>query len=464
MTADALVAAKRRDGRPGLLADARLARQLLRGSDRREWWRISLTVLGALLATGFALAAVTTAALEGSYRNAAYGNGLLDSEGTRRGVIAALLGLLVPVLGFLGQCARIGAVHRDRRLAALRLAGATPRQVRRIAALEVGVSGLLGSLAGFAGFGLLLAVAGHAPAPLTWGFLVLVTLALPALAAVVSAFALRHVVASPLGWVRRVRPEGGRTRPFVSAGILAVLGGGIAALLAEGRGGLSDALVPIGAVAVVGLVGLGAVTLSGACAKALGHRFARSSRPAVVIAAGRLRADPWAAARTHAAVLLVTVVGVGFLGIWQLLTEHLKVMEGHTLPAEYYHGGFRLVGLGLLVALAISLSALAVGTAESLATQRRALAAQVAAGVPRAVLRRAVLLETALPLAPALLLASGGGAVLYGGYRWIGMAGWPFPLLPLLAPVGVYVVCLLATATALPLLGRAVRPGQLRYA
>ncbi len=54
--------------------------------------------------------------------------------------------LLIPVLGFLGQCARIGAVHRDRRLAALRLAGAGPWQVRRIAALESGLACLAGAV------------------------------------------------------------------------------------------------------------------------------------------------------------------------------------------------------------------------------------------------------------------------------------------------------------------------------
>lgn len=43
------------------------------------------------------------------------------------------------------------------------------------------------------------------------------------------------------------------------------------------------------------------------------------------------------------------------------------------------------------------------------AIRRRALAARVAAGVPRTVLNRALLLETALPLAPALLLAGTGG-------------------------------------------------------
>lgn len=39
----------------------------------------------------------------------------------------------------------------------------------------------------------------------------------------------------------------------------------------------------------------------------------------------------------------------------------------------------------------------------------------------------------------------------------------PVPLLPLLVPVTVYAACLLAAATSLPLLRRAVHPAELRF-
>ena len=119
-----------------LMSDLRLALLLTRGSDRREWWRVSLTALGAALATAFGLAAGVLASLTGRYR-VDMAAGLLDNPGERSGVIVTLLFLLVPVLGFLGQCTRVGAVHRDRRLAGLRLAGASANQVRRIAAARV---------------------------------------------------------------------------------------------------------------------------------------------------------------------------------------------------------------------------------------------------------------------------------------------------------------------------------------
>lgn len=177
-------------------SDIRLAWILARGSERREWWRLSLTLLGALLATAFALAAVTVAAVPGQV-SIPYAHGLLNQPGQRAGVVLTLVLLLIPVLGFLGQCARIGAVHRHRRMAGMRLAGASPSQVRRIAAVESGFACLAGSTAGCAAFTVFLAVVGHLPGPGAWAGFAAVVLAVPAAAALVSAFALRNVVAAP---------------------------------------------------------------------------------------------------------------------------------------------------------------------------------------------------------------------------------------------------------------------------
>jgi hypothetical protein len=445
-------------------ADLRLAWELTRGSDRGEWWRVTLTATGAALATGFALAAVALASLRGSY-HVSVASGLLNEPGTRSGVIAGLLLLLVPVLGFLGQCARIGAVHRDRRLAGLRLAGATPWQVRRIAALETGLAGLLGSAVATVFCLLLLLRLWDRPTALTWVGIALVAVAVPLLGAAVSALALRRVVASPLGWVRRVAPRTGRGPGLLFlAGLLLV---GVVALLAlattspaaSNRPGNG---LPLTVVGVVLAAGAGAVWLSGAMAKVTGRVLVdRARSAATLIAAQRLRADPWSAARTHAAVLLVTVAGTGFLGIRQVMGDVVRTgrfSEG----ADYYLTGLDLTGAAIALAFAIVLSGLAVGTAESLATRRRGLAAQAAAGVPRAVLGRALLLETALPLAPAVLLAGLGGTAVGAWYALLGHH--PVPWAMVLVPLAVYAACLLAAATSLPLLGRSVRPGELRYA
>ncbi|GAA2275482.1 hypothetical protein GCM10010415_48810 [Streptomyces atrovirens] len=448
-------------------SDLRLAWQLTRGSDRHEWWRIALTATGAALATGLTLAAATLASLRGTY-SVSLAEGLLSEPGTRSGVILALLLLLIPVLGFLGQCARIGALHRDRRLAGLRLAGAAPGQVRRIAALETGLACLLGSAVATLVSVLVLLRLWERPAALTWVALALVAVAVPVLGAAAGGLALRRVVASPLGWVRRVGPARSGRGPgrlfLVSLPLMAGL-----ALLATNTTSVGSRSpmrlwTPLTIFVALLAVGAGSVWLSGATCRLVGRTLAvRARSAATLIAAERLRDDPWAAARTHAAVLLVTVVGTAFVGVRQGFLEDLYESQHLGERITYYTTGLDLTAAAIAVGLAITLVALAVGTAESLSTRRKGLAAQAAAGVPRAVLHRALLLETALPLAPALLLAGVGGMAVGTGYAALtGSGSWPWAAL--LVPLAVYVTCLLAAATALPLLRRTIRPAELRYA
>ncbi|AVH58714.1 MULTISPECIES: hypothetical protein [Streptomyces] len=451
-----------------MITDLRLALLLTRGSDRREWWRVTLTALGAALATGFALAAVAVASLEGQY-HLSVANGLLNQPGERSGIVLTLLLLLVPVLGFLGQCARIGAVHRDRRLAGLRLAGASPAQVRRIAALEAGLACLAGSAVATVFAALLLLREWHEPPAVVWLGFAAIAVTVPLLGALVSAFALRRVVASPLGWVRRVRPSGGRgpVLVFLVATLMILLTGLVMGLVMAPRGFHGPGTAPLLVFTVVIITGAGAVWLTGVTARLTGRLLAaRTGNPATLIAAERLRDDPWAAARTHAAVLLVTIVGTAFMGIRQVLLDELngRAPEARPESMSFYTTGFNLTGAAIVVALTITLSALAVGTAESLATRRRGLAAQTAAGVPGNVLGRALLLETALPLAPAVALAGVGGMVISTGYAFlVEGGGHAVPLVPLLVPLIVYAACLLAAATSLPLLRRSVHPAELRY-
>lgn len=451
-----------------LTNDLRLALLLIRGSDRREWWRVTLTGLGAALAAAFGMAAAALASLEGQYRvNMA--DGLLDNPGERSGVIATLLLLQVPVLGFLSQCARVGAVPGDRRLAGLRLAGASAGQVRRIAALDTGVACLVGSTVATVFFVLLLLGQWQNPPALAWVGIALVALGVPVLGAGVSVLALRRVVASPLGWVRRTGPTSGRGTGWVFLGAVGLLV--IAALLAVANttrdmpDSSSAGQAPLTFCGALLAVGAGAVLLSGVVSKSTGRLLAsRTGNPAVLIAAERLREDPWAAARTHAAVFMGTVVGAGFIGVRQALITILDEGQYWAEDRGFYITGLNLTAAAILVGFALTLFALAVGTAESVATRRRGLAAQVAAGVPYEVLGRALLLETALPLAPSMLVSGLGGTAIAVGYATLTGGPPVLPLGTLLVPFVVYVACLLAAATSLPLLRRTVRPAELRYA
>ncbi|WP_324614213.1 hypothetical protein [Streptomyces kebangsaanensis] len=203
--------------------DLRLAWLLVRGSDRQERWRIALTAVGAMCATGLALAAAVLASVRGQYAFS-FGNGLLDHPGERSGVVVTLLLLLVPVLGFLGQCARIGAVHRDRRTAVLRLASAEPGRVRRIAALETGLACLLGSALATAGSAAVLVAMWERPTASAWAGIALVAVCVPVLGTAAGVLALRRVVASPLGWVRRSHARSGRGPGLLFVGGLLVVG------------------------------------------------------------------------------------------------------------------------------------------------------------------------------------------------------------------------------------------------
>ncbi|MDF3298119.1 ABC transporter permease [Streptomyces sp. K1PA1] len=131
-------------------------------------------------------------------------------------VLVVFVVLLMPVAVFIAAAVRFGGERRDRRLAALRLVGADSRMTRRIAAGEALAGAVLGLVLG-AGFFLAgRQAAGSAevlgvsvfpgyltPAP---PLVLLVAVAVPAAAVLVTLFALRGVVIEPLGVVRTGRP------------------------------------------------------------------------------------------------------------------------------------------------------------------------------------------------------------------------------------------------------------------
>ncbi|MEV7229529.1 ABC transporter permease [Polymorphospora sp. NPDC051019] len=131
-------------------------------------------------------------------------------------LVLAVLGLVVlllPVLIFVTTAVRFGSEARDRQLAAIRLVGADGAMTRRIAAGETLVGTALGMAIGalvFLGAGqligdLLPARFGFFPADLrpVPTLAVLIGLAVPTAAVLVTLSALRRVMIEPLGVVRR---------------------------------------------------------------------------------------------------------------------------------------------------------------------------------------------------------------------------------------------------------------------
>ncbi|MBT3151543.1 ABC transporter permease [Streptomyces sp. CHD11] len=131
-------------------------------------------------------------------------------------ILVVFVVLLMPVAVFIAAAVRFGGERRDRRLAALRLVGSDGGMTRRIAAGEALGGALLGLV-----FGTVFFLAGREfaasvevfrisvfpsylnPSPL---LALLVAVAVPAAAVLVTLLALRGVVIEPLGVVRTARP------------------------------------------------------------------------------------------------------------------------------------------------------------------------------------------------------------------------------------------------------------------
>jgi len=229
--------------------------------------------------------------------------------------------LVLPVLILIATASRLSAARREQRFAAMRLVGATPRQVSVVSAVEAVVAALAGVAIGFALFFVFRPLLYHVPftgAPFAPGDLslnpidiVLAVVGVP-LAAVVSArLALRRVQISPLGVTRRASSSPPRVVRIVP--LLA----GIAVLAyfdAHGKPGsnggqLLELLVGF-VLLVVGLV------LAGPWFTTAGSRLMakRASRPATLIAGRRLLDNPKAAFRFISGLVIALFVASALIG------------------------------------------------------------------------------------------------------------------------------------------------------
>ncbi|MEV1143404.1 FtsX-like permease family protein [Micromonospora sp. NPDC049799] len=404
--------------------------------------RVVLTALSAALAALAGLAALTVLAIptpppvdEGDVRwSDQYASQLLVEPGLRGGTAFALLLLTVPVLALAGQCARLGAPARDRRLAALRLAGATPGQVTRLAVGETGLAALLGTAGGTAiyfgvreafdtpdGQGRLALPTDVLPAP---GAFAAVLLGLPVVAGLATALMLRRVTVGPLGVVRKQRRERG-PRPW--AGVL--IGLGLVAFAAIGPidrwyatrdtqppEWLTPALLTGGGLAALVGVVVGTGWISYVTGRLL-RRWAR--RPATLLAAARLTADPWAGSRTFAALLAAVLLGAGAAGLRAYFEAagDLERRGGGGLAGtdDFYLSTMDLVDLAVAVAMVVAAGGLVVALVEGVTARRRAYAALVATGVPAATIGRSIAWQALAPAVPAVALALTVGLLLARG-------------------------------------------------
>jgi len=240
------------------------------------------------------------------------------------------LALLFPVLVFIGTATRLSAARREQRFAAIRLVGASPRQVSVISAVEASVAALGGVAVGFGVFFLLRPALTNVPftgQPFAPGDLslnavntVLAVLGVPIAAAAAARIAMRRVQISPLGVTRRVTPPAPRAyRLLPLAAGVAELAYFAAAGSPEGTG--AQILVYFSGFLLI----MAGLVIAGPWLTMLGSRLMarRTSRPAVLIAGRRLSDNPQAAFRAIAGLIIaifVTSVSVGV--ITTILDDH----------------------------------------------------------------------------------------------------------------------------------------------
>lgn len=235
--------------------------------------------------------------------------------------------LLFPVLIFIGAATRLSAARREQRFAAMRLVGATRRQISVLSTVESAVATVIGVVAGFGVFYVLRPVVATIPftgerffttdLSLNLPDVLFVLLGIPIGAAVAARLALRRVVISPLGVTRR------RTSGAPRAWRLVPLLVGIAEL------GYFAYVHDIGAgtqtnttqEAVLFLLGvlmmMAGLVVAGPWLTLLGSRLVvrRANRPATLIAARRLADSPQAAFRAVSGLVLAVFVGTCAIAI-----------------------------------------------------------------------------------------------------------------------------------------------------
>jgi hypothetical protein len=241
--------------------------------------------------------------------------GGLGSRATDLILSVVALALLLPVLIFIGTATRLSAARREQRFAAMRLVGATPRQISLIAAVESVVAAAAGAAAGFGLFLVLrVPLAGirftgqrFFPAELSLSppDILAVAVGVPVAAAVVARLALRRVNISPLGVTRRVTPappRAWRLLPLLAG--LGILGFFAVHGKPASNSGQVLAFSSGFALIIIGLVVAGPwLTMAGARAMSR-----RASRPGALIAARRLADDPRAAFRAVSGLVLALFV------------------------------------------------------------------------------------------------------------------------------------------------------------
>ncbi|MBB4926312.1 FtsX-like permease family protein [Kitasatospora kifunensis] len=260
-------------------------------------------------------------------------------------VVAAAL--IFPVLILIATATRLAATRREQRFAAMRLVGATPRQVSVISAVESTVATAIGVVVGFGLFFLLRPELAKINFTQTLFFqsdlslsvsnVLLVALGVPVAAAVSARIALRRVQISPLGVTRRVTPSPPRVyRVIPLVGGLLELGYFIGRRPATSDGQTLAFLPGI-------LLVLGGIVVAGPWLTMVGGRLMarHTNRPAQLVAGRRLSDDPKGGFRAVSGLVLALCITSCAVGVITAEVAENGVPAGsvavrNTLVGDYH--------------------------------------------------------------------------------------------------------------------------------
>ncbi|GAA0578273.1 hypothetical protein HPO96_14235 [Kribbella sandramycini] len=398
--------------------------QLARSRTPADRSRIRLTVAALSLSGAFLLGALRVLSLGGGTMSADVYSNYVAEPGLRIGLSAILVLLAALTAGLAVQAFRLGTAARERRLTALRLAGASDKQVRRLSATDAATAGLAGGL-----------IAGpvYLALSLLLGALPRVARILPGVQLLDLAAWLAVIVVTTAGGVLLAvllhrddlepRAEHPPVRPGLPKLVVGVVLTVIGVVAAPWVGLIAAAMGLIG-------VALIAHSTSAVWVQAVGRRLSSSGDPVQLLAGSRLIAEGRASARLGALL--------GFCGL--LVGATLNAMtavirsDRSIDDLQFYGTGFGFAALALLLVAGTVLAALVVGVADQLVDQRRQLASLTAFGVDVPFLRRVVQRQLALVAAPALGIGMAAGMLISLG-RLIGGTREPYD--PVYIPLAV---------------------------
>lgn len=418
------------------------------------WSRAALLASCTAVVSGLLLVAAALLHLRGEAETGLAS--VVADSGTRGGVVLSVALSTVAPLLLLNQVVRLGTASRSRRLAALRVAGATSSEVRRLGGVEVGIPTSVGAVAGFAVYLALQAL-------LSSGSLALVPRSLPpwwlSLPIIVGVSGLGFAVgaltsiASPFGVVRRQRRKA--PRPW---GLLLIVLAVPLTVLGFKVGHAGDVLV----FASVALVVLAMIALAPWVAFSMATRAAsKASDVPALLAAQRIIAEPGAAGRAAAGIGGIALVGGG-------LASFVSDILSHDRGGDSFHlVNAGIVSIILVIALFVVSGSMAVHSVESLIDRRREVAFLTATGMPTGDLERTQRRELAIVALPLAAVGSLFGATIVGGVAQVAGEWSGQYVLSALAGVGVTVLLAwLATRITVrlvrPWARQAAMPGNLR--